>query len=398
MLMILANLQRKNWFGLNKLGLISYPLYLWHWPIISLLYIYIGGQPNTQLLLMAILISLVLSYLTYRYIEPTRYKRSSVITPILLLLAVLIAITGKYIDWQEGLPKRPHLNYLKSYDFEFKRTAQKNKACEAYVNNVLGEKGIFTYCLANINNNAKKIAIIGDSHAHVMYPGIANLAQKHGFDIILLANSSCPPLLGFEWGRNPQEKKKCIKAKSQIMRILQADNQIETVIMTTRGPVYIHGEVEGKFTENSVNASLNHFKNSKLTYASYQNGFKKTLENLKNSSHIKRVFYYFENPELDFKPKSIIPRPFSIPGLNPLYYAVDEKLYRQRMRKYKNVITSLANQYQFLTLIDTGEFLCNYMKCQVFIGTHSLYADDDHFSVFGSNVIAAKTEHILFSE
>ena len=52
--------------------------------------------------------------------------------------------------------------------------------------------------------------------------------------------------------------------------------------MTTRGPVYIHGEVNGIFTEKSVKKSLLTFYDNsfvKLNYASFFNGFNNTILN-----------------------------------------------------------------------------------------------------------------------
>ena len=57
------------WFGL-----ISYPLYLWHWPILSFLQITEGSFPNRDNRICAVAISILLSWLTYKFIEtPIRF-------------------------------------------------------------------------------------------------------------------------------------------------------------------------------------------------------------------------------------------------------------------------------------------------------------------------------------
>jgi hypothetical protein len=55
----------------------------------------------------------------------------------------------------------------------------------------------------------KLFDIIVDSQAHVLFPGIAEIANNHGYDTILLANSSSPPLIQFMWGRNSKEIDDC---------------------------------------------------------------------------------------------------------------------------------------------------------------------------------------------
>ena len=57
------------WFGL-----ISYPLYLWHWPVLSFLQIYKGDIPHRDNRITAVVISIFLAWLTYKYIEnPIRF-------------------------------------------------------------------------------------------------------------------------------------------------------------------------------------------------------------------------------------------------------------------------------------------------------------------------------------
>ena len=73
------------------LGLISYPLYLWHWPLLSLLYICDGGIPEKHFKVIAILISLVLATITFLFIEPKlRYGKHGGIKAIAFVYAVSI--------------------------------------------------------------------------------------------------------------------------------------------------------------------------------------------------------------------------------------------------------------------------------------------------------------------
>ncbi len=52
------------WFGL-----ISFPLYLWHWPLLSFARIVEGETPSRNILIAAVLISVILAWLTYRLVE-----------------------------------------------------------------------------------------------------------------------------------------------------------------------------------------------------------------------------------------------------------------------------------------------------------------------------------------
>jgi peptidoglycan/LPS O-acetylase OafA/YrhL len=95
--------------GLVWIGLISYPLYLWHWPIVSYLKI-TELQPTPMQRCFGILISVVLAACTYVFIEKPVRHRKGVTTVILVLLMVGLGIAGGNIYRRGGLDYRK-VNY-----------------------------------------------------------------------------------------------------------------------------------------------------------------------------------------------------------------------------------------------------------------------------------------------
>ena len=395
-LIIVANSKFQRWGGMVSVGLISYPLYLWHWLVISFLYIYLGRNPDTILMIVVIIISFILAYLTHIYIERLRYAKGAFITITLLLSLASIGLAGAYVNNKDGLPERGHLSYLDKYNIEFKRTEMVDDQCSGYSKTFLHGERLFDYCRADNLNENKYIAIIGDSHAHAIYPGISEQSQQMGYGTILMANSSCPPLIGFEWGNNPVEVEQCKKKIKQILSIIDAEKKIEKVFIATRGPVYIHGEVEGDFTPDSVDSSLRLIRQEKLTYQAYSDGFKNTLDKLHKKTHIKAIYYFLENPELDFQPKEIVPRPFDIWDVSTNAGSVDRDLYLLRMGIYREMMLSYAGKYKKLVIIDPMPYLCDLERCYSYRDGNYLYADDDHFSVFGSRYIARRINGAIF--
>ena len=206
-MLILSNAKLPTYMGLSKLGLISYPLYLWHWVLISFLYIYLGRKPSDIALVSVVTLSIILSYLTYQYIEKVRYKKRA--TRPLVLSLVLVGFFGFYISQNQGIAERSNISYFVESAVQFKRTSAQDYGCIEYSNKLLGEKQTFNYCRSSNLDKDKLIAIIGDSHASVLFTGISEVALKNGYGTILLANSSCPPLKGFLWGKNPKEVSEC---------------------------------------------------------------------------------------------------------------------------------------------------------------------------------------------
>lgn len=80
------------WFGL-----ISFPLYLWHWPILSYGRIYYDKIPSDGFRCFAVLVSILLAWLTVKYIEkPFRYSKRKTQTKVIVLsvLAVIVGFLG----------------------------------------------------------------------------------------------------------------------------------------------------------------------------------------------------------------------------------------------------------------------------------------------------------------
>jgi hypothetical protein len=212
----------------------------------------------------------------------------------------------------------------------------------------------------------------------------------------LLANSGCPTLIGFESGRNEKEITDCKIKIKQILSVIKSDPRIDAVFISTRGPVYMHGEIKGEFTNASVSDSLLVSKNSKLTYSTYSKGLERTLDQLVGIGSVKNIYYLLENPELDFLPKETIVRPFDMWGLTIQDASVGKDLYLLRMKSYRAAMREVASDYESVTILDPSPYLCDQESCFAYKDGNFLYADDDHFSVFGASYIAKKISEEIF--
>ena len=133
-------------------GLISYPLYLWHWPILSFLQIIEGGTPPRELRIVAVLLSILLAWITYKYIElPIRYGASRFKTVVFLIGGlVAIAVFGLSVHSKNGFPERGNspFDYVEGGEHSLCLNLDKNIPC------VLGNL-----------TASREILVYGDSHA-----------------------------------------------------------------------------------------------------------------------------------------------------------------------------------------------------------------------------------------
>lgn len=106
------------WFGL-----ISYPLYLWHWPILSFLRIIDGQTPHRDARIIAVILAIVLAWITYHFIEkPIRFGvlRKRVGALFLAITLFVVGCIGYYIS-------TTGLTYSHGYDdLLFKRKGFEN--------------------------------------------------------------------------------------------------------------------------------------------------------------------------------------------------------------------------------------------------------------------------------
>lgn len=179
------------------IGLISYPLYLWHWPLLAMGKMLYAGEAPVTLRLGLIALSLLLAWLTWRLVErPIRYHASRRVVPLLIGGMAALGIAGLGLMISKGLPFRFPPEELALADTRFDAEATQLRECffsdqaidDALVRRCLGE---------NID-----ILVLGDSYAAHLYPGFDRMAQQHGVKVRQFNEAFCPPLLGIDVPRN----------------------------------------------------------------------------------------------------------------------------------------------------------------------------------------------------
>ena len=88
------------------LGLISYPLYLWHWPLLSYLSIFRNGAPNLLEIWLTIVVAVVLAWFTFRLIETPGRRRPDVV-PKLACSLLAVGLAGIVTVAAGGCIERP---------------------------------------------------------------------------------------------------------------------------------------------------------------------------------------------------------------------------------------------------------------------------------------------------
>lgn len=155
------------WFGL-----ISYPLYLWHWPLFSFARIMESETPSSAVRLGLIAASIVLAWLTYEFLErPLRHRalsRSIVLT--LCVSLFLLGIAGLAVRKLDGLKSR-HLSLLNG-DPETLVLGADRGNLHSNCGIAEAQKSSFQYCLSS-SKEEPHFALLGDSKAEALFYGLA---------------------------------------------------------------------------------------------------------------------------------------------------------------------------------------------------------------------------------
>lgn len=183
------------------IGLISYPLYLWHWPLLSVAHLQTGGEAPWTWRLALVVLSVALAALTYVLLErPLRYGRMNrrLLVTVLCGSMAGMAAAGVVGVRQQGFEQRfpPEVRQLTTGGGT-RMVAQgwRNKDC------MLGFRvppsAFKDFC---IEDRRPLVFLWGDSHANSLYPGFKALQDSglYDFGIGERGGAICPPILGIE--------------------------------------------------------------------------------------------------------------------------------------------------------------------------------------------------------
>ena len=173
------------------LGEISYPLYLWHWPLLVLPSTYFARPLEIYERLIAIAATILFADLTHRFIEePYRnkkllpslvYKRVAYVTSLSVFMGALIMFSNSDKIDVSGINGAVSLAQIKARPLVY------DDGCHANYAQTQSAKCEY----ANLESD-KVMVLYGDSHAAQWFPALLEIANRSGYKLISLTKSACP--------------------------------------------------------------------------------------------------------------------------------------------------------------------------------------------------------------
>jgi peptidoglycan/LPS O-acetylase OafA/YrhL len=183
-------------------GLISYPLYLWHFPLIVFARLSAGETVSPLQMCGLLALSFLLACLTYQFVErPLRFGKSAITVRVAPLVAAMVGIwlVGFVAADTRGLPVR-YQPIISDFMLSGSETSQYWRRGKCLL--LLQPASAFAAECAGKGGHPL-LLIWGDSYGGALYPGLLHFAAERGYDIAQYTASACPPLIGYSLAERP---------------------------------------------------------------------------------------------------------------------------------------------------------------------------------------------------
>jgi peptidoglycan/LPS O-acetylase OafA/YrhL len=376
-------------------GLISYPLYLWHWPLISFASIVYSRLPPVPIRLLIVAVSIALAWLTYRFVEkPIRRPPLSSAAPIALTVALgiigVIAVCGYGLRGR-FLPEG-NLSGLPGLSFSADSLRNFHDSPQAFAClPKLHDLHIASDRCAS-NSNVPRVVVMGDSHAGHLYPGLIG----SDLPIEVIWNAGCPPMSELPLIHSCDTRWRALESYVSDHR-----GTIRVVVLTAYYSLYVSPDnLSGHHNEQFAAIKKGLPANSN----DIQGASKVLMTGLENSidffeSQGVKVVLALDIPELQFQPKACFQRthfPYVKSALSCV--GTPRSVVDLRNSPMQKIATALSNTHPHLAIFDPTPLLCDQARCYATKDNRLMYRDDDHLNEEGSKVVGASLLQLIDSE
>ena len=377
------------WFGL-----ISYPLYLWHWPLLSFSRILSSSVPELEVRIGVVVLSIALSWLTYQFIEkPIRFGNGirilgkwffskKAITIALVVGLFLIGLAGYIANYKNGSHSRlvNKINIDPESGYDGVAGVDLIEDC-GLANSPSIDKSWFGTCLRD-SRPPVKYALVGDSHAASLFRGLVRTSNESG-RWLFIGGPGGKGAVSTVISNNPLFQRFMPNSEYAINSL--AKNADISTVLFVGASRNLFGLNEKKFLDDLVTSP-----NFDVAYDAVQ----AAINPLKAAG--KKVVILEDNPTLAF-PEDCLQRKSTIAAIN---YFFPKKLnprcvltveqHLQRTDSYRRLLTKLEkNNPGAVQIFYTTPILCDETKglCEISKNGRLLYSYSDHISDYSAGLI-----------
>lgn len=357
---------------LVAIGLISYPLYLWHWPLLIFARIFEGETPTVLIRVLLVLASVILAWATYQFIEkPIRFsKRSKWLIWTLSILMLITFAAGVAVKNNRGFKFRNQhqFNADPATMVIGEDRGSHKRGCG--LEHLTQEK--IEWCTNDSKQAIQNFVVLGDSKGEALFFGLSR--ESHSNESWMMIGP-VNVLSGYSEGL----------AKLAMERIT-ADPAIKTVVL--------HNALRG-FTALNQTTGLIDYAVTPEKITSWVDAYSNAIQTLEKSG--KRVVFVIDNPTLPDPSSCISGDMTPLAWLNKLIYrnvnphcTVQYTDHIKGTAPYQTFLKQLQAANPSLLVFDPLQQLCDipnnictYAENRIF-----LYSYGDHISDYAGSKIA----------
>lgn len=375
------------------IGLISYSAYLWHQPLFAFARLRWIGHPPLSLMLALAGLTLVLAFLSWKFVEgpfrtgrdrpkPILPSRNRLLTASAITLMAVFGI-GASLHMLNGahwrIPERVSALLAAADDF----SPDHRYACllETYSDRTGYKFPPDPRCISSVNENGPRAVILGDSHAAAFSQPLRQALENSGWHVTQLTVSACQPILGLSL-----DQKDCGAVFEKNLKFIR-ENKPELTIVASRWSLYFSrvrfNNLEGGI-EHSQYEPTQSFDVSKLS------------QPLQSDVHTAAALESFEQLSAANEHLVIIhPIPeagWDVPrraaklafyeGQDRPNISTSRAVFEERTQKAETLLSSVNGPN--ISHVRPADVLCDEVRCWNATEGEILYFDDDHLSLTGA--------------
>ena len=361
--------------GFVGIGLISYSLYLWHWPVTVYTNMYWESNLNKPII---VVVSLALAYLSYRFIEKRFRRRSKVLISQgtlkeIAAAAVLVSLISVFIFTSHGLPERIPADAWQAMSTNELRVG--NQQCKQFNNNEL-EASI---CAIGSNHTALDFVLWGDSHAEAIANALHLAALNQGISGVLIKSHGCRPLLGIY----RKGKHRCQTFNNEVVKYIHSQSSLKHIFLAG----YWRIPFTGQGYDNSnflIVDDQTIIRSPEENRRVFKRGMERTLRELKDFTPV----IIQDIPEIGSQFGKSVANHFvrdtwlGNSTNKVLMFATKNQSFD---REFDEMVASYAPHPQY---IEVQSVLCSNGHCPLLSNGKLVYSDGDHLSEYGASMLA----------
>lgn len=375
------------------IGLVSYSLYLWHWPLFVLAD-YVVIRPLTGIETAGVIAaSFLAAFASWRLVEqPFRRPQPGLrrIGPFAaaggvaaaFLVVSLAQSLAPFVDRGRDVAGRP-ADSLANPDRD---------ACIGGVGSgqarTARDVDARALCrLGAADAPPPSFVLWGDSHAEAIRAGVDAAARAHGVSGYFAGSLGCPPTLGVRPYYNGREYGDCVGMNEAVLRLAH-DPQITTVILHARWAFFFYGSrTAGELGPNVQLAAAGAVRINREILSA---GLAAAVARLTELG--KKVVIVAGVPEIGTHVPSFIARVKYF--RRDLSISVTRKDYNLRNWEFNELLERISAKYS-AKIVYPDDLFCGADVCKVVQDDKLLYLDDDHLSPAGARLVAPMFEPIF---